>query len=134
MFLNVASRSGSRYDYGHVSGDRRLVTSTSVRCFVKQIRSADELVGDRYFIFKHSNRCPISSRAERVVSGVEEALTVPVYLVIVHDERDLSQGIAADLKVQHESPQLILVDGGKAVWHASHYDITEDAIREASSG
>ena len=101
---------------------------------MKQIRSKDELAGDRYFIFKHSNRCPISSRATRVVGSIEETVDLPIFCVIVHDECELSQAIAADFDVQHESPQLILVADGKAVWHASHYDITEEAIREASAG
>ena len=98
---------------------------------MKQITTREELGGDRYFIFKHSQRCPISSRAERVVSAVEDTLDIPIFLVIVHDERELSQTIAADFAVKHESPQLILVKEGKALWHASHYDITEKAIRES---
>jgi bacillithiol system protein YtxJ len=31
----------------------------------------------------------------------------------------------------HQTPQVILLRGGKAVWDASHWDISEEALREA---
>ena len=100
---------------------------------MKQITKRSELDGSTFLIFKHSNRCPISARAARTVSSVEGELPVPTYTVIVHDARELSNAIAADFGVPHESPQLILIKDGKAVWHASHYEITADSIREAAA-
>lgn len=76
-------------------------------------------------IYKHSTRCSISSmalnRLERAWTNTEDI--EPFYLdLIAH--RDLSQKIAEDLNVIHESPQLILVKNGKAIYNASHMDIS----------
>ena len=98
---------------------------------MKRITDYNELQGDRYLIFKHSNRCPVSARAERAVTSVENGLELPVYQVIVHDERELSQAIAETFGITHQSPQLILVAGGKAVWNESHHGITAEAINGA---
>jgi bacillithiol system protein YtxJ len=53
---------------------------------------------------------------------------IPVFLVDVLSQRPLSQGVAAHLKIQHESPQAIMLRRGVPVWHASHYDVTADAL------
>lgn len=81
------------------------------------------------FIFKHSDRCPISKRAEQVVDRFETDL--PMEQVTVQEDRALSDRIAEETGVEHETPQVILVHDGDVVWHASHEDITEDALRRA---
>ena len=53
---------------------------------------------------------------------------VPVYLVDVLGQRPLSQRIAAALSIRHESPQVIVLQAGKPLWHASHYDVTADTL------
>jgi bacillithiol system protein YtxJ len=53
---------------------------------------------------------------------------VPVYLVDVLGQRPLSQRIAAALSICHESPQVIVLQAGTPTWHASHYDVTADAL------
>jgi len=86
--------------------------------------------------FKHSTRCPISTRA---LSAFEQALTRPeadavtwVYLdLIAH--RDVSNEIATRSGIAHQSPQAILVQKGKPVWNASHIGITVDSLIEAVS-
>ncbi len=45
--------------------------------------------------------------------------------------RDLSAAIAAELGVQHQSPQVILVRNGQAVYSASHSAISPEAIAAA---
>ena len=55
---------------------------------------------------------------------------IPVFLVDVLSQRPLSQGIAARLGIQHESPQAILLRLGAPLWHASHDDVTADALAE----
>ncbi len=55
---------------------------------------------------------------------------VPVFLVDVLGSRPLSQALAAQLGVRHESPQVILLHAGAAAWHASHSAVTADAIAE----
>ena len=48
---------------------------------------------------------------------------LPKYLVIVQMDRVISNAIACDLQVKHESPQLIILQGGKGIWQATHYKI-----------
>lgn len=80
--------------------------------------------GKDFLVFKHSNSCPISAAAKEVVDKV--ALKKDIYMVVVQDDRGLSDLIASDLSLKHESPQLIRVSDGKVLKQASHYDISEE--------
>ena len=87
------------------------------------------LRADVAVLFKHSTRCPISARAkEEMEEFVRQHSGVPVYLVDVLAQRPLSQRVAADLRIRHESPQVILIQCGKPIWHASHRDVTAAAL------
>jgi len=84
------------------------------------------------FIFKHSTRCSISSFADaEVQSFVSVHPEVPVYQVLVVENRDTSRAVADGLQVTHASPQVILVRDGKAVWDTSHNGVTADALAQA---
>jgi bacillithiol system protein YtxJ len=98
------------------------------------VTSAAELDGllagsgqDPVVLFKHDTTCPISAAAYRELS----ALPSDVALVDVDKAADLSEEIAARTGIKHESPQVIVMAGGRPVWSASHYDITEDAVEAA---
>ena len=74
-------------------------------------------------IFKHSTRCPVSAAANSRMAAWERAVgdeAPPVYLVKVIESRELSNEIAVHLGVAHQSPQVILVRDGFALWNASH--------------
>ncbi|HEV7423717.1 MAG TPA: bacillithiol system redox-active protein YtxJ, partial [Candidatus Paceibacterota bacterium] len=81
-------------------------------------------------IFKHSLTCPVSIRAyERIFEGLKNGnVKYPVYLVIVQNNRDLSNNIAQTIDITHESPQIILVKDGKAIYSASHDNIQVENI------
>ena len=108
---------------------------------VKEITTVDEVSkvletseAGPLFLFKHSTTCPISASAHRrVVDFIKTAPagTPEFHLVKVIESRPASNDIAARLNVTHQSPQLILVDKGTAVWNASHGSITADAIETA---
>ncbi|SDH46923.1 bacillithiol system redox-active protein YtxJ [Alteribacillus bidgolensis] len=85
-------------------------------------------------IIKHSTACPISADAwEEVQAGVEEMSESEAEFVFVKviESRPVSQKIADDIEIKHESPQAILVKNKKAVWDTSHSDITKQAIQSA---
>lgn len=87
-----------------------------------------------FLLFKHSTRCGSSLRAHREVEAFEAmGGTVPVYLVDVISERDLSRDLAERLGIRHASPQVILVSGGRPIWSASHGQIRADLLHEKSS-
>lgn len=86
------------------------------------------------FIFKHSTACPISwSAHERVINFLEsrDADCPEFYLVNVIEARPISNALAREVSLRHQSPQLILVQDGKAVWSATHGRIRGDTIQEA---
>lgn len=73
-------------------------------------------------IFKHSTRCPISSR---VISSFQriKSFKPRVYYLDLLAHRDISNQVAQDFQVAHQSPQLIILKDEKVVYHASHADI-----------
>lgn len=77
-------------------------------------------------VFKHSTRCNISStakdRLERKWES-EEIVHPEPYLLHLIEHRDVSNTIAHEMNVEHESPQVILIQEGKAYFHVSHYEI-----------
>jgi bacillithiol system protein YtxJ len=76
---------------------------------------------DHAIIYKHSPVCGASRSAAMEVRRFMEARPdVPVYRVDVVEDRPLSNELARRLEVRHESPQLILVRQGVAVWDTSH--------------
>lgn len=84
-------------------------------------------------IFKFSPICPISARAESQfdswVAGLPGDAGLALAKVDVIGARPLSQRLAADLGVQHQSPQVLWLDADGAVkWHASHGDITAESL------
>jgi bacillithiol system protein YtxJ len=78
-------------------------------------------------IFKHSITCPISTDVSSQMSIVDS----DVNLVIVQMSRKVSDEIENRTNILHESPQAIILKNGHAVFNASHYRITADAIEGA---
>jgi bacillithiol system protein YtxJ len=78
-------------------------------------------------LFKHSDTCPISARAYRQMREVRS----PVSILVVQRSRDLSREVEARTGVQHETPQALVLRNGQAVWSASHFEITADAVERA---
>lgn len=86
-------------------------------------------------VFKHSTRCGISSTAlNRLEREWKDGVPIQPYLLDLLKHRDLSQGIAQLFDVEHQSPQVILIYRGKAIYHSSHLDIRyRDVIRAVES-
>ncbi|TXF79397.1 bacillithiol system redox-active protein YtxJ [Chryseobacterium sp.] len=81
-------------------------------------------------IFKHSTRCFISKTVLRNFEKEVEKSDQPYsyYFLDLIANRDLSNQIADDLDVIHQSPQLIVLENGKAINNASHQSITLDLM------
>jgi bacillithiol system protein YtxJ len=81
------------------------------------------------WILKHSRICPVSAAAKAEVEAYAKAHPEdPVALVVVQDAREASDHLARVLGVPHASPQLLLIEQGRLLWHASHGEITQDAM------
>jgi len=83
----------------------------------------------RAVLLKHSAACSVSFNAMREVRKFLVAHEeVRVHVVDVLGSRELSLAIADRLDVPHQSPQVIVLRGGKVAWHASHFSITASAL------
>ena len=75
-------------------------------------------------IFKHSTRCSISRMAlKQFEKEYDLDETVHAYFLDLIAHRDVSNEIASRFNVYHESPQLILIKNGKAIYDVSHSGI-----------
>jgi bacillithiol system protein YtxJ len=89
----------------------------------------------KVLIFKHSTSCPISAHAWQEVQNLirQSSDEVQVAMVKVIESRPISNQIALDLKIKHESPQILLLSKKNVIWHCSHMAITQSAIELALS-
>ena len=82
-------------------------------------------------IFKHSTRCSISRFALKQFENeynLEDK--VDLYFLDLLNHRDISNEIANRFQVMHQSPQLILVKNGVAVYDDSHSDIQAEVLEK----
>ena len=75
-------------------------------------------------LFQHDPWCGISATAHKALS----TLPLSVCLIDVARQRSLSRLIADRTGVRHESPQVLVLRDGVAVWTASHWAITAEAV------
>ena len=83
-------------------------------------------------LFKHSTTCSISNtalnRLERNWKSEEVAGTQTYYLDLL-SYRQLSRQIAEKFQVEHQSPQVLIIQNEKSVYDTSHFDINYPAIK-----
>lgn len=93
-------------------------------------KAIEESSTKKVAIFKHSTRCFISKTVlknfEREVQNSDK--DVSYYFLDLIANRNLSNKIADDFRVTHQSPQLIVLENGKAVNDASHQSISVSLI------
>lgn len=79
-------------------------------------------------VLKHSTRCPVSTAA---LEEFEAYLAdrprddVEYVLVKVVEARPVSNRIAEDLSLKHESPQIIWIKDKATYWSATHWSVTK---------
>jgi bacillithiol system protein YtxJ len=87
-------------------------------------------------IFKHSTTCSISatakSRLERQWGDSGLAQVKPYYLDLL-SYRPISNQIAEEFSVRHESPQLLLIKDGQVQYHGSHLGINLQEVKKHSA-
>ncbi len=84
-------------------------------------------------IFKHSTRCSTSrmvlDRLERNWKTDEMANIEPYFLDLI-SYREISNQISGRFGVDHESPQVLIIKNGKAIYDSSHLDIDYKTIQK----
>ena len=95
--------------------------------YITSTQDVDEIVQKsstkKQAIFKHSTRCSISTLALSRVERFNNNLDIDFYFLDLLKYRDVSNYIADILKVDHQSPQLILIDEGKPIQVQTHHSI-----------
>lgn len=81
--------------------------------------------------FKHSTRCNISAMAlNGFESNWEQTENCKLYFIDLIAHRDVSNALSELTKVEHQSPQVILVKNLEAIYTASHNGITVREINK----
>lgn len=77
-------------------------------------------------LFKHSRTCGISCEAlDEIHDHAGRSGAGASYrMITVQSHRDVSEHAATRLGIRHQTPQAILLKGGRPVWNASHFRIT----------
>jgi len=96
---------------------------------LSKIEQLDELVEESktkpVAIFKHSTRCGISRGVLKMLERNYKLTDaqLKLYYLDLLENRNISNEIASRFKVQHESPQMIVIKNGAVVHHDSHHSI-----------
>ena len=103
------------------------------------LTSEEQLAGIRaksftkpQLILKHSTHCSISQVIKTRLEKGEMPQQIDFHYLDLLTYRSLSNKIAEDLKVYHESPQVLLIKNGECVFDESHLAIRmQDILSEA---
>ncbi|MDR9409689.1 MAG: bacillithiol system redox-active protein YtxJ [Balneolaceae bacterium] len=81
-------------------------------------------------IYKHSTRCSVSFVSKDDLEKYAEQISQKADLNIVYviQQRNISNAIATEFKIRHESPQAILLKDGEVIWKGSHWDVNAEEI------
>ncbi len=85
----------------------------------------------KVMLFKHSTRCSISAaalnRVERNWKKEDSEKVVPFFLDLIKN-RDISNAIAARFGIEHQSPQVLVIENQTCIYQASHQAINYQEI------
>jgi bacillithiol system protein YtxJ len=84
-------------------------------------------------IFKHSTRCSISSMAKTRLERSVAPESVAFYYLDLIRYRAISNKLAEEFGVHHESPQILLIRNGTCVYDESHNGISMEEIRDQAA-
>jgi len=83
-------------------------------------------------VFKHSTRCSISSVSmNKFVKNYNiPSADADLYYLDLLNYRSVSDEVGYKFQIMHQSPQVLVIKNGEAVYNASHYAIQTDKILE----
>lgn len=99
----------------------------------EQLKDIDQKSFEKpQLIFKHSTRCSISSVIKTRLYKKELPEGIDFYYLDLIANRAVSNKIATQYGVEHESPQILLIKDGKCILDESHSSIyMEDIVEKA---
>ena len=101
---------------------------------LNDLHQLEEILTESYertvVVFKHSTRCSISvfalNRFENDFHFSKEEI-LPFYLDLL-SFREISNELATRFAVEHQSPQILVIKNGKAVFSTSHESINASIL------
>lgn len=97
---------------------------------LKEIKEASS--GRPQVIFKHSTSCGISRMVLNMIKssyGLENG-QMDLYFLDLLANRDVSNAVASEFGVMHQSPQLLIIKNGVVVIHDSHSAISDIKLEQ----
>ena len=96
---------------------------------VEQLKAVSE--SKPVAILKHSSRCGVSSSVLSRLKGDWNisADHLEFYFLDLITYREVSKAVENAFNVRHESPQLIVIKNGKAIFQRSHFDIKLNELK-----
>lgn len=82
-------------------------------------------------LFKHSTRCSVSNMAWKMFQQEWNNNESPVYYLDLLNYRSVSNAIASQFQIEHESPQVLVIKNGVCVYHATHQAIDAAIVQAA---
>ncbi|OLY93043.1 bacillithiol system protein YtxJ [Cnuella takakiae] len=84
-------------------------------------------------ILKHNTTCPISKGVLQRLESTDAVIPgiATIHVLDLHAHRDVSDAIATQFGVEHQSPQLLVLQKGSCVYTEWGYDISAEATAEA---
>ena len=104
-----------------------------------KMEQLDQIIEDSYkkpvVLFKHSIRCGTSAMIKHQLEGNWnlKAEDLDFYYLDLITYRPISNAIASQFNVLHQSPQILVIRNGQSVFDTSHHMINLDRIRVAIS-
>jgi bacillithiol system protein YtxJ len=82
-------------------------------------------------IFKHSTRCSISSAAWSKLQRqwLWDDSNLPIYYLDLLQYRSISNKIAEDFSIEHQSPQILIIKDGICIYTSTHNGILAAEIQ-----
>lgn len=118
---------------GMVSGRPQLSEKWKLPETDEDVESLMHQDSGTHVIYKHSFNCAVCIFSKIKVEELleEHENEADFHFVNVTKNREISRKIASETGVHHESPQVLVLKGGKVYWHASHSAIDKDQLEEA---
>ena len=98
---------------------------------ISQLNDLVELSNQQpVLILKHSTRCSISSMSKnRLELYWETSVGIAPYYLDILNHRNISDELARNFNVKHESPQILLLKNGVCIFSASHNEIDFNKLK-----
>ena len=101
-----------------------------------QLSQLDQIKDDSFqkpiVLFKHSTTCGISAGAKyRLQEPWDFKEEIDFYYLDLLSFREISNKIAEQFGVTHQSPQIIIIAMGEVTFHTSHHNINFEKLKAA---